>query len=80
MKTNENSDTFLIQKLFTCLFYVWLGNSSRFSGWTISVCSFYTSKLLFQRNNTGNKYIKRMLSKGYSVPWDFSWIENFKLM
>ena len=24
-------------------------------------------------------YNKRILRKGYSVPWDFSWIENYKL-
>ena len=42
---------YLIPKLFMYLFYVWLGNSSAFRGWTIPVCSFYTSKLLFWRNN-----------------------------
>ena len=94
MKTNENNNTYLIRKLFTYLFYVSLGNSSAFRGWTKSVCSFYTSKLLFRRNNRiwrkgiackvsiiashqTRWYIKRMLTKGYSVPRDISWIENY---
>ena len=94
MKTNENNNTYLIRKLFTYLFYVSLGNSSAFRGWTKSVCSFYNSKLLFRRNNRiwrkgivckvsivashqTRWYIKRMLTKGYSVPRDISWIENY---
>ena len=44
MKTNENNDTYL----FTVLFYEWLGNSSTFRGWTLAVCSFYNSNLLFR--------------------------------
>ena len=64
-------------------------------GFSVSVCNFYTAKLLFRRNNKvwcnglGCKgssvtsyqtrwYNKRILGKGYSVPRDFSWIENYK--
>ena len=25
-------------------------------------------------------YLKRMLTKGYLVPWNFSWIQNYKLI
>ena len=81
--------------LRTCSSYEWRSNSSTFRGWTISVCSFSTSKLLFRRNKKIWRkgilfkassvashqtmwYIRRMLTKGYSVPRDFSWVENYK--
>ena len=64
---------------------------------SVSVCNFYTAKLLFQRNNKFDlkalfarspvsrlikpgDITKRILGKGYLVPQDFSWIENYKLI
>ena len=36
------------------------------------------SRLIKWYNKPGDK-TKEILRKGYSVPWDFSWIENYKL-
>ena len=69
------------QPSIKCLVHIMFIKLSKTTGQSVGIIFFIFffifSIFLYQAREI---YLKRMLTKGYLVPWNFSWIQNYKLI